>query len=261
MGLTGGIASGKSTVAARMRELGLTVLDADQLAHQLMEPGQAAYDEVVREFGRGVLGADGKIDRKKLGEIVFRDEAKRERLNAIVHPRVIAWREEQLKRMEEEDPNGIAVIEAALLVESGYYKKLDGLIVCVCSPQDQIERLRARGLTEEEAKRRIKAQMPLEEKLRLASEKFECSPDLAVLLEHKDLLYKFLHEAGGLNREQADLHIAAIAPIAQTTHLSDLCEHIDCMGTVEETLRQTDALVERLKKRAADREGSRDGKK
>ena len=261
VGLTGGIASGKSTVAARMRELGLTVLDADQLAHELMEPGQAAYEDVVREFGQEVLAADGRIDRKKLGDIVFRDAEKRERLNAIVHPRVIAAREEQLKQMEAENPNGIAVIEAALLVESGYYKKLDRLIVCVCSPQDQIARLRARGLTEEEAKRRIKAQMPLEEKLRLASDRFECSPDLAVLVEHKELFYELLHEAAGLNREQADLHIAAIAPIARTTHLSDMCEHIDCMGTVEETLRQTDALVERLKKQAAQRGGTEDGEK
>jgi len=256
VGLTGGIASGKSTVAARMRELGLTVLDADQLAHQLMEPGQPAYDDVVREFGREVLAADGRVDRKKLGDIVFRDAAKRERLNAIVHPRVIAAREEQLKQMEAENPNGIAIVEAALLVESGYYKKLDSLIVCVCSPQDQIKRLRARGLTEAEAKRRIEAQMPLKEKLRLASDVFECSPDLAVLLEHKDLFSKFLHDAAGLNEEEAKLHIAAIAPIAQTTHLSDVCEHIDCAGTLEETLRQTDAIVERLKKRAAQHGGT-----
>jgi dephospho-CoA kinase len=255
VGLTGGIASGKSTVAARMRERGLTVLDADQLAHQLMEPGQPAYDDVVREFGREVLAADGRIDRKKLGDIVFRDAAKRERLNAIVHPRVIEAREEQLRQMEAENPNGIAIMEAALLVESGYYKKLDSLIVCVCSPQDQIKRLRARGLSEEEARRRIEAQMPLEEKLRLAGEVFERSPDLEVLVQHKDLLFKFLNDVAGLSEEEAKLHIAAIAPIAEKTHLSDVCDHIDCSGTIEETLRQTDALVERLRKLAAQQSG------
>ena len=197
IGLTGGIASGKSTVAARMRELGLSVLNADMLAHRLMEPGQPTYDDVVREFGRQVLAADGTVDRKKLGDIVFRDGAKRKRLNAIVHPRVIAAREEQLKQMEAENPRGLAIVEAALLIEAGYYKKLDRLIVCSCHPEQQMERLRARGLSEEEARQRIAAQLPLEEKLRLAS------------------------------------------------------DVLDCSGTLDDTLRQTDALVERLRKQAA----------
>jgi len=197
IGLTGGIASGKSTVAARMRELGLSVLNADLLAHRLMEPGQPAYEDVVREFGRDVLAADGTVDRKKLGDIVFADAAKRERLNAIVHPRVIAAREEELEQMEARDPRGLVIVEAALLVEAGYYKKLDSLIVCSCRPEQQLERLRARGLGEREARERIAAQLPLEEKLRLAD------------------------------------------------------DVLDCSGSVENTLQQTDALVERLLKQAA----------
>ena len=188
VGLTGGIASGKSTVAARLRELGLTVLNADLLAHELMAPGQPAYEDVVREFGRGVLAADGTVDRKKLGEIVFRDAERRERLNAIVHPRVIAAREEELKRMEEEEPDGIAIIEAALLIEAGYYKKLDRLIVCSCRPEQQVERLRARGLSEEEARQRIAAQLPLEEKLRLANEVVDCSGTVEETLRQTDEL-------------------------------------------------------------------------
>ncbi len=196
VGLTGGIASGKSTVAARMRELGLTVMNADLLAHQLMEPGQPAYDEIVREFGHGILAADGTVDRKKLGDIVFRDPARRERLNAIVHPRVIAAREEQFGQMEAENPRGLAIVEAALLIEAGYYKKLDRLIVCSCRPEQQLERLRARGLSEEDARQRIAAQLPLEEKLRLAD------------------------------------------------------DVVDCSGTLDETRRQTDALVGRLRQRA-----------
>lgn len=196
VGLTGGIASGKSTVAARMRELGLTVMNADLLAHQLMEPGQPAFDEIVREFGRGILAADGTVDRKKLGDIVFRDAARRERLNAIVHPRVIAAREEQFGQMEAENPRGLAIVEAALLIEAGYYKKLDRLIVCSCRPEQQLERLRARGLSEEDARQRIAAQLPLEEKLRLAD------------------------------------------------------DVVDCSGTLDETRRQTDALVGRLRQRA-----------
>jgi len=197
VGLTGGIASGKSTVAARMRELGLNVLNADLLAHRLMEPGQPAYDDVVHEFGRDVLAADGTVDRKKLGAIVFRDPARRECLNRIVHPRVMEAREEQLKRMERENPRGMAIVEAALLIEAGYYKKLDRLIVCSCRPEQQMERLRARGLSEDEARQRIAAQLPLEEKLLLAD------------------------------------------------------DVVDCSGTVEQTLRQTDELVERLRKLAA----------
>ena len=175
-------------MAARLRELGLTVLNADLLAHELMAPGQAAYEDVVREFGRGVLAADGTVDRKKLGEIVFRDAERRERLNAIVHPRVIAAREEELKRMEEEEPDGIAIIEAALLIEAGYYKKLDRLIVCSCRPEQQVERLRARGLSEEEARQRIAAQLPLEEKLRLANEVVDCSGTVEETLRQTDEL-------------------------------------------------------------------------
>jgi dephospho-CoA kinase len=186
VGLTGGIASGKSIVAARMRELGLAVLNADLLAHRLMEPGQPAYEDVVREFGRDVLAADGTLDRKKLGEIVFRDAARRERLNWIVHPRVIEAREEQLKQMEKENPRGLAIVEAALLVEAGYYKMLDQLIVCSCRPEQQMERLRARGLTEEEARQRIAAQLPLAEKLRLADEVVDCSGTIEETLRQTD---------------------------------------------------------------------------
>lgn len=197
VGLTGGIASGKSTVAARMTELGLTVLNADALAHRLIEPGQPAYDDIVREFGREILRADGSVDRKKLGDIVFRDAARRERLNQIVHPRVIEAREERLQEMETQNPRGLAIVEAALLIEAGYYKKLDRLVVCSCRPEQQMERLRARGLTEEEARQRIDAQLPLAEKLRLAD------------------------------------------------------DVVDCSGTLEETERQTDALVARLRQLAA----------
>src|SRR5208282_137975 len=110
-------------VAARMSELGLTVLNADALSHRLIEPGQPAYDDVVREFGRAILREDGTVDRKKLGDIVFRDPARLERLNCIVHPRVIEAREEHLEVLQAQNPRGIAIVEAALLIEAGYYKK------------------------------------------------------------------------------------------------------------------------------------------
>jgi dephospho-CoA kinase len=178
VGLTGGIACGKSTVAAILRELGCTVLDADTLAHRLMEPGKPAYDELVREFGSSILRPDGTIDRKALGAIVFADRARLDRLNRIVHPRVIEGRDRQLAEMELANPRGIAVVEAALLVEAGYHKNLDRLLVAWCRPEQQRERLRERGLSTEEIEQRIAAQMPVDEKRRLADTVIDCSGDL-----------------------------------------------------------------------------------
>ena len=174
-GLTGGIASGKSAVAAMLREMGFPVLDADPIAHKLMEPGQPEREEVLREFGAELAGADGRIDRAKLGAIVFADPDRLAKLNRILHPRV-----EQilLKQYEEWERSGVrdaAFVEAALLVESGFVSHLDGLIVAWCEPEQQLERLKARGMSELDAKRRILAQLPLEEKLLRATYSIDCS--------------------------------------------------------------------------------------
>lgn len=177
-GLTGGIASGKSAVAGMLREMGFHVIDADALGHEVMEPGTRAFEEIKREFGEGVIGEDGRIDRGKLGAVVFADRAKLERLNAIVHPRV---EEEMVRKFSEWEKSGVkdaAFVEAALLVEAGYQKNLDGLVVVWCRPEQQLERLLARGLSEGEARRRIAAQMPAEEKLKYATEKIDCSGTL-----------------------------------------------------------------------------------
>jgi dephospho-CoA kinase len=179
VGLTGGIASGKSTVAAMMRELGCAVLDADTLAHRLIEPGKPAYDEVVREFGSSILRSDGTIDRKALGAIVFADRARLDRLNRIVHPRVIEIQDRQLTEMELANPLGVAVVEAALLVEAGYHKSLDRLVVTWCRPEQQRERLRARGLSAEEIEQRLAAQMPVEQKRDVAHLVIDCTGDIA----------------------------------------------------------------------------------
>jgi dephospho-CoA kinase len=175
MGLTGGIASGKSAVAAVLRELGFRVIDADALGHALIEPGQAAYDEIVAEFGAGILDAAGRIDRGKLGAAVFAGPAKLKKLNAIVHPRVETEMARQFAEWEKDGVRDAVFVEAALLVEAGYQKHLDGLVVAWCRPEQQVERLLARGLSEVEARRRIAAQMPAEEKLRYATEKIDCS--------------------------------------------------------------------------------------
>ena len=178
LGLTGGIASGKSAVAAMLRELGFAVLDADALGHKLIEPGQAAYAEVIQEFGSSIADSSGSIDRSKLGAVVFADRAKLDRLNAIVHPRVAEVILSQFEVWRRAGVRDAVFVEAALLVESGIHKKLDGLVVVWCTPEQQLERLVARGLSEAEARRRISAQLPVEEKLRLATEKIDCSGSL-----------------------------------------------------------------------------------
>jgi dephospho-CoA kinase len=188
LGLTGGIASGKTAVARMLRELGFRVIDADALGHEVMEPGTRAYNEIVREFGAGIVDADGRIDRGKLGAIVFADAEKLKRLNAIVHPRV---EEEMVRLFREWEKSGVAdaaFVEAALLVEAGYQKNLDGLVVAWCRPEQQIERLLARGMNELEARRRIAAQMPAEEKLKFATEKIDCSGSLEETLRQVENL-------------------------------------------------------------------------
>jgi dephospho-CoA kinase len=165
VGLTGSIAVGKSYVLSVLSELGCVTFDADKIAHTVMEPGREAFNVIVREFGEDVLATDGSIDRRKLGAIVFNDDARRMRLNEIVHPRVKEEQDRLLAEAEARDRNGIAVIDAALLIESGGYKRFDKVIVAYCDLDTQIERLMQRNLiTREDAERRIAAQMPSQEK-------------------------------------------------------------------------------------------------
>ena len=176
LGLTGGIASGKSTVGSMLRKLGLTVLDADSIAHELIETGKPAYEEVVREFGPAILNADKRISRAALAKIVFADPEKLARLNAIVHPRVEERLFVEFEKLQRHVLPGPVFVEAALIIEAGLDKKLDGVVVVWCKPEQQIERLTERGLSEEEARRRIASQLPLEEKLRHATEKNQIAP-------------------------------------------------------------------------------------
>jgi dephospho-CoA kinase len=178
LGLTGGIASGKSTVGSMLRKLGFTVLDADSIAHELIEAGEPAYEEVVREFGPEILNADKRISRAALAKIVFADSAKLQRLNAIVHPRVEVRLLEEFEKLQRHGSTGPTFVEAALIIEAGLDKKLDGVVVVWCKPEQQLERLLSRGLSEEEALRRINSQLPLEEKLRCATDKIDCSGSL-----------------------------------------------------------------------------------
>jgi dephospho-CoA kinase len=175
LGLTGGIASGKSSVAAMLRELGFTVLDADALGHQLIEPGQPAYDEILAEFGGELASTGGRIDRRKLGDIVFADRARLDRLNAIVHPRIREAMLQKFAAWRRAGNRSVVFVEAALLVEAGFAQQLDGLVVTWCTPDQQLQRLLARGLTLADAQRRIASQLDAEAKLLHATYKIDCS--------------------------------------------------------------------------------------
>lgn len=167
VGLTGGIACGKTTVVAMLRELACAVLEADPLAHRLIEPDQPAYQEVVQEFGRDILFPDGFVDRTKLAEIVFVDPNKLARLNRIVHPRVMEAADQWLASQERAG-TPVAFVEAALLIEASYHRHVDRVMVVCCPAEQQLARLLGRGMSEEQARQRVAAQMPLEEKRRIA---------------------------------------------------------------------------------------------
>lgn len=169
VGLTGSIAVGKSHVCGVFRELGCHVLDADKTAREVVEPGTVGLKKIVTAFGDEVLREDGSLDRKRLGSIVFSDAPKRQLLNSIVHPLVIDEQDRWLREHEAEDPNGIAIVDAALMIESGGYRRFQHLIVVWCRPDIQLARLMSRdNLTEAEARKRITSQMPQEEKKKYA---------------------------------------------------------------------------------------------
>jgi dephospho-CoA kinase len=169
VGLTGSIAVGKSFVCQVLREAGVHVLDADQTARDVVAPGSKGLADVVTAFDYEILKPDGSLDREKMGRMIFADEAKRKLLNSIVHPLVIEAQDRWIQEIEFQDPRGIAVVDAALMIESGGYRRFDKLIVVWCRPELQLARLTSRnGLSEEAAKQRIEAQMPQDEKKRYA---------------------------------------------------------------------------------------------
>jgi dephospho-CoA kinase len=169
VGLTGSIGVGKSFVGSLFVEFGCNLLDADDTAREVVLPGTPGLRAVVAEFGGDVLRSDGTLDRKHLAALVFEDQLKRQKLNAILHPLIIERQDQIMRDWEMTDPDGIGIIDAALMIESGGYKRFDKLIVVHCRPEVQLERLILRnGLSREEAERRINSQMPQEEKQRFA---------------------------------------------------------------------------------------------
>jgi dephospho-CoA kinase len=178
VGLTGGIATGKSTVSTMLRGLGAEIIDADLLARQVVEPGQPAWREIVEEFGRDVLSPDRTLDRKKLGAIVFADPARRRRLEAITHPAIRARVKARVDELAARDFTGLAFYDAAILIEALGHRDMDRIVVVMTGEATQVARLRGRdGTDDAEGRRKIASQMPLAEKAKLADYVIDNSGD------------------------------------------------------------------------------------
>lgn len=192
VGLTGGLASGKSFIGRALAASGCTLIQADLLGHELLLPDGAAHAEVVRLFGSGILTADGSIDRKRLAAEVFSDPGRLAQLNSIVHPAVFR-REEEL--IAASPPGGIVVVEAAILIETGNYRRFDKLIVAVCSREQQIERAMHRdGADLPDVLARLDRQLPLAEKRKLADYVIDTSGTKENTLRQTAALYNDLKE-------------------------------------------------------------------
>src|SRR5256884_3313697 len=196
VGLTGSIAVGKTFVLGVLRELGCYGIDADATAREVVVPGRQGLNAVVETFGSEILKEDGTLDRTKLGSIVFADEVKRLRLNSILHPFIIAEQDQRMREWEQQNPNGIAVVDAALMIESGGYQRFDKLIVVHCQPEVQLQRLmRRNNLSREEADQRIATQMPQEEKKRYADYLIDTSGEFAETRRQTEEVYHALRDA------------------------------------------------------------------
>ena len=193
VGLTGGLASGKSFIGKELEKLGCYVIRADDLGHQVLLPSGEAYAPVIAEFGSGILDQSGTIDRSKLARVVFQDPAKLAQLSGIVHPAVAKLQQREVDRIAATDPEAIVVVEAAILVETGSYVKFDRLIVAVCRPEQQVERAMARdSYSIEDAMERIGRQLPLEEKRRVAHFVIDTSGTKEGALEQTRAVYQEL---------------------------------------------------------------------
>lgn len=178
VGLTGGLATGKSYAGEVLRSLGCHLLKADELGHEVLLPGGEAYLPVIEAFGRGILNEDGTIVRRKLAAEVFDRPDRLALLNSLVHPPVVAREEAWIRQVAQAEPDAIAVVEAAILIETGSYKRFSRLIVTVCRPEQQVERAMKRdGISRDEVEARLRRQMPLEDKIKLADYVIDTSGD------------------------------------------------------------------------------------
>jgi dephospho-CoA kinase len=190
VGLTGGLACGKTFVGQTLADLGCLLIQADRLGHEALEPGGEAFDDVVREFGSDILDESGRIDRRVLAARVFGNGERLARLNALVHPSVVRQEETLMTEFAAGRPNGIAVVEAAILIETGSYKRFDKIILVTCAGEQQVRRAMKRdGMDEAEAMARISRQMPLEEKRKYADFIIDASGDKERTVEQTRRVY------------------------------------------------------------------------
>ena len=193
VGLTGGLASGKSLVGEALVSSGCFLIQADELGHEALAPGGASYDAVVREFGREILTGGGAIDRQQLGALVFASPERLARLNALVHPGVVRREEELIAEFAAREPRGIAVVEAAILIETGSYKRFDRIILVWCAVEQQVERaLRRGGAEEDDVRARISRQMPLAQKRKFADFVIDTSGEKQDTLRQARAVYEAL---------------------------------------------------------------------
>jgi len=193
VGLTGGLASGKSTVGRLLQDMGCLLIEDDKLGHQVMEPGGEAYMVIVADFGTDFVNPDGTLNRRRLGSIVFSNPERLAKLNALIHPPVHAREKALVDAYARDHPDGIAVTEAAILIETGSYKDYDRLIVAVCQPEQQIERSMARDqLTRQEVLDRLSRQMPLKEKAKYADFVIDTSGTKENTLQQTRAVYESL---------------------------------------------------------------------
>jgi len=207
VGLTGGIASGKSVVGEMFVALGAKLIQADQIAHELMQPGQAVYDEVVRCFGSRILNPDGSVNRARLAELAFGQSGESprvEELNRIVHPVVIRREDEWMGELGRRDPHAIAIVEAALILEAGASDRFDRLIVVTCRNEQRIQRFAERlqidlQAAQREVERRMAAQLPDEEKIKAADYVIDNSGSLDMTERRVREIYEHLREEAERN--------------------------------------------------------------
>ena len=193
VGLTGGLASGKSFAASEFERLGCVVLQADRLGHAILADDAAARGEVTAAFGERVLRADGTIDRKALAKVVFASKDELQRLNAIVHPRVFERVEDFFRQTARRDPDAVALVEAAIMVETGSYRRYDRLVLAACPREAQIDRfVRREGSSRAEAEARLGRQMPLDEKRKYADYVIDTGGSEARTLEQVREVYRHL---------------------------------------------------------------------
>ncbi len=191
IGLTGGIATGKSTVSQMLERRGAALVDADRIAREVVEPGQAPLRQIAERFGQAVLNEDGTLNRRKLGQIVFSDEAERKALEAITHPAIRALMRERMERLEAERPDRLVVVDVPLLFESKLQSLFEQVLVVYVPRSVQLTRLMGRdGLAEEEARKRLDAQMDIEDKKRLADYVIDNSSGLAETEEQIDRFWR-----------------------------------------------------------------------